>query len=554
MHWLKCVVAGALFVAVIAITDSCAVQRVEGPTPSSMPEVRVMSWNIWHGGREDGAEVGVQKVIEVIASSGADFVAMAETYGSGEAIAQSLGFHFHPRGTNVALLSRWPVIEDLSVHEPFQCVGGLIGLPDGHRIAVYSIWLPYDEDIWLPGTRAGRDADALRRACAASARELIAIRDAIEQRLAATEYARVPIVIAGDFNSPSHLDQGEVAIDQYGIAVDWAASEVLARAGYRDAYRECRPAVHRGRDATWSPRFPQQEQDRIDFVHYRSPRASPGTWVAKAADVVREHASGFPSDHAAVVVALGQREMPIDGAEVVRAVSYNIHHGEGVDGVRDLDRIAARLATYDADVIALQEVDLGVARTDRRNQAAYLASKLGMHPAFGSFMSYQGGRYGMAVLSRWPLVAVRSLRLPDGNEPRISLIVDVRLPSDRVLTIADVHFDWVGDDSFRYAQAQALVEHLQGRLRDDSTAMLVIGDFNDTPTSRTLDHFREFALEAAKPIADSFTFPSASADREIDFVFAAPASRWTPRRVSVGEDPVASDHRPVFAELELHAR
>ncbi|MGE0145257.1 MAG: endonuclease/exonuclease/phosphatase family protein [Planctomycetota bacterium] len=545
--------AVTLFAVVIAITASCSLRQADGPPPSSLPEVRVMSWNIWHGGREDGAEVGVRKVIDVIASSGADIVAMAETYGSGEAIAQSLGFHFHPRGTNVALLSRWPVIEDLSVHEPFQCVGGLIGLPDGRRLAVYSLWLPYDEDIWLPGVRAGRDSEALRRACAASARELISIRDAIDRRLAAEEYAQVPIVIAGDFNSPSHLDQGEVAIDQYGIAVDWAASEVLARAGYRDAYRECRPVILRQQDATWSPRFPQQEQDRIDFVHYRSPRASPGTWVAKSADVLREHADGFPSDHAAVLVALGRREIPVDGAQVVRAVSYNIHHGEGVDGVLDLDRIAARLATFQADVIALQEVDLGVARTERRNQAAYLASKLGMHAAFGSFMPYQGGRYGMAVLSRWPLVAVRSLRLPDGNEPRISLIVDVRLPSDRVLTIADVHFDWVQDDSFRYAQAQSLVEHLQGRLRDDSPAMLVLGDFNDTPGSRTLDRFREFTLEAPKPIADSFTFPSTGADREIDFVFAAPASRWTPRRVSVADDPVASDHRPVFAELELRA-
>ena len=78
---------------------------------------RTMTWNIWHGGREDGEKIGPQRVVEVIRQSKADIVAMQETYGSGEWISEQLGFHFHPRGTNVSIHSRYPVLEDISVFE-----------------------------------------------------------------------------------------------------------------------------------------------------------------------------------------------------------------------------------------------------------------------------------------------------------------------------------------------------------------------------------------------------------------------------------------------------
>lgn len=100
---------------------------------------RVMSWNILHGGRDDGKEVGPQRVVDVIRDSKADIVTMQETYGSGELIAKELGYHFHPRGTNISIHSRFPVVEDISVFEEFKCVGALIELPSKQRLAVYSI-------------------------------------------------------------------------------------------------------------------------------------------------------------------------------------------------------------------------------------------------------------------------------------------------------------------------------------------------------------------------------------------------------------------------------
>jgi endonuclease/exonuclease/phosphatase family metal-dependent hydrolase len=180
-------------------------------------------------------------------------------------------------------------------------------------------------------------------------------------------------------------------------------------------------------------------------------------------------------------------------------------------------------------------------------QAERLGQALGMHHAFGRFMDFQGGAYGMAILSRHPIVATESVRLPDGNEPRVALAVEVQLPSNRRLTIVNVHFDWVGDDKFRFAQASALTTYLDAL----KTPYVLLGDFNDEPDSRTLALFKQRAGEAKKPSADRFTFSSTEPNKEIDFIFTAPAAAWRHGDVRVITEPLVSDHRPVLAVLTL---
>lgn len=277
----------------------CIVPSLPATPPAATnagPRLRVMTWNIWHGGREDGDEIGPQRVLKVIRQSRADLVAMQETYGSGERIAKELGFHFLPRGTNVSIHSRYPIREDISVFEPFKCVGGLIELPAAQPLAFYSIWLPYGEDIWRPGVRAKSTVERLQRACQVSADDLKKIVAAIEKRLEAPRYEGIDIVIAGDFNSMSHLDYIPAARKQYGRVIDWRTSRMMTEAGFQDSYRQLNPTVDRRRDATWSPRFPDQQQDRIDFIYDRCQ-----AWRAIDSRVVREHADRFPSDHAAVI-------------------------------------------------------------------------------------------------------------------------------------------------------------------------------------------------------------------------------------------------------------
>ena len=227
--------------------------------------------------------------------------------------------------------------------------------------------------------------------------------------------------------------------------------------------------------------------------------------------------------------------------------TYNIRHGRGMDDVVDLTRTATAIAALGADVVALQEVDRGVERSDGADEPRVLGERLGFEHAFGAFFPYQGGEYGMAILSRFPIRRSLPLRLPDGNEPRVALVAEVELPSGRRVQVVNVHFDWVENDTLRYAQVQALGEVL------DTTSLptILLGDFNDVPGSRTLERWRDRFTAAAKPTDDRFTFSSTEPVKEIDHILLGPPGAWGPATSRVVSDPMTSDHRAVVAEVRL---
>jgi len=225
LYFLVRVFASCLFVCAIATS-------IDRPSHSQdFMELRVMTWNIWHGGKEDGDAVGPKRVAEVIRESEADIVAVQETYGSGDWLAEELGFRFHSRGTNVSLLSRYKIVADVSVNDAFNCVGAVIELPEGNRVVCYSIWLPYAEDIWVENARKQVDVPKWLAACEPSRKKLEAIRTGIDSKLKSANYDSLPIIVAGDFNSMSHLDYVSSANDQYQADVDWPTSHVLTDHG-----------------------------------------------------------------------------------------------------------------------------------------------------------------------------------------------------------------------------------------------------------------------------------------------------------------------------------
>ena len=229
----------------------------------------------------------------------------------------------------------------------------------------------------------------------------------------------------------------------------------------------------------------------------------------------------------------------------LRVLTYNTHHGEGTDGVLDLERIARVINESGADLVALQEIDDRAARTGSVDQAAEYARLTGMHHAFAPFMDFQGGRYGLAVLSRYPIDNAYAITLPDGmHEPRVALAADIDIPGAGAVTFVNLHLDWLREDTERYAQAQALIGALDG-----FHPVILAGDFNDTPDSRTMRLFDETYTNAAKPEGARPTFPAGDPDIEIDFIMYRPAPEWV-GQAQVLDETVASDHRPVLAVLE----
>ena len=216
-----------------------------------------------------------------------------------------------------------------------------------------------------------------------------------------------------------------------------------------------------------------------------------------------------------------------------------------MDAAIDLERTAAVLRALAPDVVGLQEVDQRVTRSGGVAQADSLGVLLGMHAAFGAFMPYQGGEYGMAILSRHPILRTERIRLPEGNEPRIALLVEVDVPGFGPVHVVNVHFDWVASDAFRFAQVEALATALDSM----TSPLILLGDFNDVPGSRTMTHWDARFATAVKSSDARFTFPSDLPRTEIDQILVAPREWWMPPSARVVDEPVASDHRPVVSVL-----
>jgi endonuclease/exonuclease/phosphatase family metal-dependent hydrolase len=240
----------------------------------------------------------------------------------------------------------------------------------------------------------------------------------------------------------------------------------------------------------------------------------------------------------------------------IRVLTYNIHHGEGTDGKLDLPRIAKLIESASPDVVALQEVDQGTARAGEIDQPAELARLTGMQVVFGRNIDFQGGGYGTAVLSKLPVKAHASHKLPSlyAGEQRGVQVVELGPPGDPGLVFLCTHFDHRPDDRERMASAE-MVNELVAKYGD--RLMILAGDLNAEPTSRVIRELEKrwkiAGGEAQPPAAEAsqlLTFPSDKPRKWIDFVLVRPAERWQVLEVRVLDEAVASDHRPLLAVLK----
>lgn len=243
------------------------------------------------------------------------------------------------------------------------------------------------------------------------------------------------------------------------------------------------------------------------------------------------------------------------GAEPVRlrVVSYNIHHGAGLDGKLDLARIGAILANANADLVALQEVERRTTRTSRVDQPAVLAQQTGLGGLFGRAIDFAGGEYGNALLARHPLAHPTVTPLPVHGEPRCCLRADIAVPGlAEPLVFMATHLDFEGDaagQASRVRQIDAILAEA-GKVPSDA-AVILAGDLNCEPGSPPLARLLAAGwLEVTT--ANGPTCPADQPTAKIDHVYLRPGRREA-RVVScaVIDEPVASDHRPIVAEIEL---
>jgi endonuclease/exonuclease/phosphatase family metal-dependent hydrolase len=254
-----------------------------------------------------------------------------------------------------------------------------------------------------------------------------------------------------------------------------------------------------------------------------------------------------------------QAELP----DELRVVSYNIHHGEGIDGKFDLARIAKVMLAEKPDIIAVQEVDQGTRRASGVDQPAELARVTGMKAVFGRNIDFEGGGYGTLVLTNLPIrshesVKLKSFYAPTNENPeqRGVQVLELGGEDEPRLWFLCTHLDYRPPEEERMASAVTINELIKKRGGD---LAILAGDLNALPDSGPIHEFaKEWKIAgpvvnaagaAAKNSQPILTFPSDKPDRWIDYVMCRPADHWEVVEVRVLDEPVASDHRPLLAVL-----
>lgn len=237
----------------------------------------------------------------------------------------------------------------------------------------------------------------------------------------------------------------------------------------------------------------------------------------------------------------------------LRVLCYNIHYGQGTDGEYDLQRLADVIDEANPDLVALQEVDVGVRRSGRVHQARRLAELTGMAVRYGPTQDHQGGLYGNAVLTRLPILDVEIQPLPFTEStpqrrtyPRGAIAVTVRAAGDHELRFVSTHFQHnVAED--RLAEAKAINALFAG---GDELPTILAGDINATPDAEPIRELLSRWTHAAnQPLSP--TAPSTAPRSRIDYIFYRPARSFRLISAEVVPESIASDHRPVLAVLEF---
>ncbi len=265
--------------------------------------------------------------------------------------------------------------------------------------------------------------------------------------------------------------------------------------------------------------------------------ASPQAEVAPTPAVPTPSAAATASPSPAVVAAP-------PAARDVRVATYNI-----LAGKHGIDDVAAAVRSFDADLVALQEVDRRTRRAGRVDQPQVIAQALGMEVGFVEHRRFDGGHIGVALLSRHPVANVERVALPGGV--LAALRADVTI-AGQVVRVFVVHLRPTDPrespaqqrsmDATRRREAEAVLV----LATSEHVPTIVLGDFNARGNSPEYAAFADHFSDACPD--GGATWPASFPLVRIDYVWTSDAlapiacPRFEPR---------ASDHRPVVADLRL---
>jgi len=265
-------------------------------------ELKVMTWNIWHGGLHGPAEKDFIKdfantvnVLKVIQQHKPDILLMQETYCCGMEIAKQVGYPYSWRGSsNLSIHSKFPIVDTIEIFKPFNSHAAVVNV-DGNRLLLVNIWLHYLPDFFNDIIHYSTDS----LIAGEGATRLTEINEILKEVKHLEKQLGLPVIIGGDFNSGSHMDWVESTKSfHYNKVVEWPVSKFMADNGFIDSFREANPDPLTTMEGTWGFLDDAIISDRIDYVYYKGE----GLETKSSVIVMDDPPDGFfNSDHRAVL-------------------------------------------------------------------------------------------------------------------------------------------------------------------------------------------------------------------------------------------------------------
>jgi endonuclease/exonuclease/phosphatase family metal-dependent hydrolase len=222
----------------------------------------------------------------------------------------------------------------------------------------------------------------------------------------------------------------------------------------------------------------------------------------------------------------------------LKILSYNVRNCKGLDNVTDYKRVAKIITRINADFVALQELDSATERSNRVDVLGELAKETKMFSTYRASIAYQGGKYGIGILTREKPMRTEAVALPGAEEKRSLLVVEMK-----EIVICCSHF------SLTKADREKSVEIINQLVSTYQKPVFLAGDLNAEPDSPEMVKLSENWLilnNTANP-----TIPADQPTKCIDFVTAlkCPKYKFDVIDTKVENEPVASDHLPVWVNI-----
>ena len=219
-------------------------------------------------------------------------------------------------------------------------------------------------------------------------------------------------------------------------------------------------------------------------------------------------------------------------------MTYNIRNAKGMDGVCNFQRIANVISNEAPDVVAIQELDSMTTRSGQKFVLNEIAERTQMHASYAPAISFQGGKYGIGILSRKKPLGIHSYPLPGREEARMLMVAEFE-----DYFFACTHLSLTEEDRL------ASLDIIKKSVGKSDKPYFLAGDLNDTPDSKFIKALQQdfqILTNLKKP-----TFPAPEPTETIDYIAAWKhrSNNFANLSAQVHEEPLASDHRPLTVQL-----